>query len=199
MSGDNWSEIEVDGMNEGINTIDVFDSLIFIREYQYGKLYRSEDGGETWTYSLDPDWGNGWTNFVKIDSIFYANNVGSILQSKDKGKTWEPIIGDYYLGGIYKMICVGDTILAGTLGQGVLQSIDFGFSFHESNSGIGATVVNDIASDQSSLWTGCDYIGVSRYQKFNGAWDTTLLPVEYGIRDIKTLDNRVFLIKDYDG
>ncbi|MGB3077506.1 MAG: hypothetical protein WBB31_00390, partial [Saprospiraceae bacterium] len=197
-SGDVWSEIEVDGLHEGINTINVFDSLIFIREYQYGKLYRSENGGETWTHSISPDWGNGWTNFVKIDSIFYANNSGSILLSRDKGKTWESISNEY-VGSIYKMINAGDTILAGTLGEGVMQSTDFGLAFHESNSGMGATVVNAIALDQNSLWTGCYSIGVSRYHIFNGMWDTTLLHVEYEVRDIKTLDNRVFAITDYDG
>ncbi|MEO6131694.1 MAG: T9SS type A sorting domain-containing protein [Saprospiraceae bacterium] len=195
-SEDDWTKIEVDGLHESINSIDVFDSIFLVREYQYGKLYRSGDYGNTWTHSEIPDWGNGWTHFVKINNDIYANYHHQVLRSVDAGKTWEEIAEDNG-GWFYKMINVDSVIIGGSLGEGIFRSVDLGNSFKQSNKGLGATVVNAVTVDSDYVWTGCNYIGISRQDKSNGIWSDVLLPTQYELFDIKPLDDHLFVIADF--
>lgn len=191
---DEWSEIVVDGMTSAINTFQVFDSVILVRD-EYGKLLVSDDGGETWTNSVIPSYWGAQINFIKINDAFYGYRFDDILRSEDNGLTWDSIATQ---AGIRKMIVAGDTIIAATYSYGILRSTDLGVSFQSHNLILDAARVEAIEADQNYLWTGCSFQGVSRHEKSTNAWDTILLPATFLLQDIKSLDDMIFVVKGYD-
>jgi photosystem II stability/assembly factor-like uncharacterized protein len=192
---DEWSEIEVDGIYSAINTFQVFDSILLVRN-DYSTLYISDDGGESWTRSFTPSSWGAQVNFIKINDVFYGYRYGSILKSENNGLTWD---STSTVTGIRNMIVADDTIIAGTYGSGILRSGDLGISFKPFNLSLDASDVDAIEVDQDYLWAGCSFNGVSRHKIFTNAWDTILFPAPSTLQDIHILDGRIFVIKDrYD-
>jgi len=189
---DEWSGIEVDGLNWGIHTIQIFDSILFVRD-ETEKLLISDDGGESWTYSLQPSYWGYEVNFIKINDAFYGCKFDNILKSEDNGLTWDSIGTET---AIRKMIVVGDTIIAGTSGKGIIRSMDSGLSFKPFNKILVASSVDAMDVDQNYLWTGCSFNGISRQQKLTAMWDEVLFPANHLLQDIKILDGRIFVVKD---
>lgn len=60
----------------------------------YGKIYRSYDGGDTWKKlpeDKDLFWANGYKNiFISIKGYLYAPATFGLKISKDKGESWYP-------------------------------------------------------------------------------------------------------------
>lgn len=77
--------------------IDPSNPLVFYGSSQFGNFYRSDDGGQNFTYISNTPSSNdegGWTTPILIDetnpnTIFLG--YGELWQSPDKGNTWVPI------------------------------------------------------------------------------------------------------------
>ena len=88
--GSSWEEIDVstwDGM-EAI--IDFTDSDIMFLTHQYGALYRTTNGGASWTY-MSPSGGNWVTPYVMDPNdhqVLYYGGNGGIYRTTNGGNTW---------------------------------------------------------------------------------------------------------------
>lgn len=195
VNADDWTEIKVTGMSHAIESFQVFDNIILLRD-DYGKMFVSGDGGMTWKPSTKPSYWGSQEDFIKINDIFYGHRFDDILKSTDHGLTWD---SSSTRSDIHKMITINDTIIAASYGQGILRSEDLAKSFKTYNTIIDACSVNAIDVNQTYLWTACSYNGISRQLKSTNTWDTLLSPVLNVVYDFKLLDGRIFLLQDrYD-
>ncbi|MEP6795448.1 MAG: T9SS type A sorting domain-containing protein [Saprospiraceae bacterium] len=192
VNADDWTEIKVAGMSNAIESFQFFDNIILLRD-DYGKMFVSGDGGVIWKPSTKPSYWGSQEDFIEINDIFYGHRFDDILKSTDHGLTWD---SSSTRTDLNKMITINDTIIAATYGQGILRSEDLGKSFKPYNTIINACSVNAIDLDQTYLWTGCSYNGVSRQLKSTNTWDTLLSTVLNVVYDFKLLDGRIFLLQD---
>jgi len=153
-NGQNWVAVN-NGINNNtktIQTLDVFDSNLFITAYGGGTLtaYRSNDNGENWTALelVDPPQSYAAIGDTIFCSSYVAHSYDDTLQlfrSFNKGVTWEILPG---LGlGIQQtglLTTIGTTLLLFTTNN-VYQSTDFANSWSAISSLAGvskATVCN---------------------------------------------------------
>ncbi|MDP1621871.1 MAG: T9SS type A sorting domain-containing protein [Bacteroidales bacterium] len=137
-NGQNWVAVN-NGINNNtktIQTLDVFDSNLFINAYGGGTLtaYRSNDNGENWTAVdlVDPPQSYAAMGDTIFCSSYVAHSYDDTLQlyrSNNKGVTWELLQG---LGlGIQQtaiLKTIGNTLLLFT-NNNVYQSSDYGTSW----------------------------------------------------------------------
>lgn len=194
---DTWTEHIIQGMTATVNSTHAFDEVIFVREYQYGDLFFSTDGGQAWQKSPGIDWGNVWTNFVHIGNAYYANYGGTIWKTEDLGWTWNEIPVQNYQN-FYRLLNYGNDIVGGTLSRGIMRSTDLGNSFHPSNQGLDAAVTTVLTIGNGEILAGCNYMGMYKYDQSQEIWDSTIYsPVQYELNDIAVNGDKLFVVRDF--
>jgi photosystem II stability/assembly factor-like uncharacterized protein len=102
----------------------------------FGRLSRSTDGGETWSYdSLAYDYPKSLSVSPVNDSIIYlAGNV--VLRSTDLGSSWEELPVLSYPSVVRAHPKNPDIVYAGVSGIGMYKSTDRGSTWIEKNNGL---------------------------------------------------------------
>ncbi|HWP84827.1 MAG TPA: YCF48-related protein, partial [Terriglobia bacterium] len=120
-----------------------------------GSLYRSQDGGTSWSYAgggLPPR--NIYALMIHPESgtIIAALDGAGLFRSSDEGHTWSamPVLGAD--GGAVTQLAMdssGGALLAATNGSGVLISLD-GENWAPFNEGLGSLVVTSVVSSAAA-------------------------------------------------
>lgn len=79
--------------------VDPVDNAYVYAEYQYGYLFRSDDGGQSMNFLFNggPNDRTNWSTPIALDPndpmvIYYGSNI--LYRSNDRGQSWEPISND---------------------------------------------------------------------------------------------------------
>ncbi len=139
----------------------------------FGGVYRSSDGGATWT---PPSPSNGmpagetvWS-LTGIGPLVFAATSSGVYRSADWGASWM-LASDGIPGSATVLRVIGDgtnpnIVYATTASDGIYRSIDLGLSWQPINDGLGNGVVRGIqqfsgpsvtrlyAATEDGLWTG---------------------------------------------
>lgn len=195
-NADDWVPINIDNIEDQIVSVHVFDSIMFVRTAEDGKLFRSTNHGETWSSLSGIDWGYNNPSFIKNGNAFIGNGLSSLNISYDFGESWQSVVSDDYIEPLH-MISLGDSILAGSFGPGILLSVDAGQTFNFSNEGLDAAYVFHISSDPNFVWAANGFGGVWKQSKLSGNWEYIhSLPVKFNAIDIKTQGQNVFVLDE---
>ncbi|MFT4603995.1 MAG: hypothetical protein ACI9W4_000713 [Rhodothermales bacterium] len=160
------------GLPFPLHVNDIFEDAsgtLWLATWGNAGLYKSEDDGESWT-DVEPILGSnsGWANVYTIiedelDGVLYISaNNGLVFLSLNDGDTWQQ------LGGLpgasadtpWSMTShptISGTIYAGTFGNGVFVSEDFGFTWEELDDA--ATVPNENDDLLDTDMSGDDFAG----------------------------------------
>jgi hypothetical protein len=144
---------------------DVSDDRLWLASWGSAGLYYSDDFGETFS-STSPNLGGGaqpWANVYTITKdagqvLYISANNGLVFRSFDDGANWQEVAS---LPGVASETpwtmqahpSVAGTVYAGTFGNGVFVTTDFGFTWAE----LGGSVVNDALLDADN--SGDDFAG----------------------------------------
>jgi hypothetical protein len=137
--GDHWRPC-ADDLPFPLHVNDLYDdgTSLWLTTWGYDGLYRSTDGGESWR-GMDP-LGTGFTIVYTIvedasgGALYISVNNGLVYRSFNDGVTWQQVAS---LPGVasdtpFSMVAhpsIAGTIYAGTHGNGVFVTEDFGFSW----------------------------------------------------------------------
>ena len=137
--------------------------------------------------------GDHWF-FAGTPQRLYAASVAGVMVSTDHGVHWtEADSGIGHATYIRALAVMGDTVFAGTNGEGVYRSIDHGASWVAASSGLISPVIHLLAASHASLVAFTDSgIAVSGNQ--GGSWTTVYAGTGYGlVNDIIVQGSTVLL------
>jgi photosystem II stability/assembly factor-like uncharacterized protein len=144
------------------------------------RLYFSNDKGQKWKQSLLPQGMLGTLPpiFYNFNKRWYAAS-NQLLYSDDAGETWQIAPGNQpHTFDLWTMSGKGDTILCGSLWNGVWRSTDSGQTLHPANKGLSGSTVMEITRSGDSLLV-CHTEGISATTVPAFAWNATrTLPVD---------------------
>jgi photosystem II stability/assembly factor-like uncharacterized protein len=143
--------------------VDPTDNKYVYAEYQYGNFFRSNDGGENFTFSFSGGYDDrkNWNTPVVIDpsnpaTLYYGSNI--LYRSTNRGESWGAISGDLTKGlhpsgslafGTISTIAVAPsnpkTIYVGTDDGTVQVTFDGGNTWKNISSGIPDRYVTELA------------------------------------------------------
>jgi photosystem II stability/assembly factor-like uncharacterized protein len=91
-------------------------------------IFRSVDGGATWTYLAAAGQGIDNVTFVTESRWLKISNDGSALETTDAGKTWHSYPSDYQnAAGVPSVFVFGDSVVGyGTVRGGINRTVDGG-------------------------------------------------------------------------
>ncbi|NNE70113.1 MAG: T9SS type A sorting domain-containing protein [Rhodothermales bacterium] len=160
------------GLPHPLHVNDLFEDesgTMWLATWGNAGLYKSEDGGESWT-DVEPILGpkSGWANVYTIiedeldGTLYISANNGLVFRSLNDGDSWQQVGS---LPGVsadtpWSMTAHPSepgTIYAGTFGNGVFVSEDFGFTWTELDDD--ATVANENDDLRNVDATGDDFAG----------------------------------------
>lgn len=128
--------------------MDAFDENTALVCTANGKIFRTTDGGQSWTevYSYSLGLGDGWFDGLRVlnENVAVAfgdeasNGDMHFVRTEDKGETWTEIEGIDYLNAAYGYYTWG--LGAWNIGEsiwcaGLTSDYDSGFLFHSSDAG----------------------------------------------------------------
>lgn len=128
----------------------------------YGLVMRTSDGGKTWSENriewtgFDPELDINEMHLYKLRSsangtVFCAADDGSILRSRDRGKTWDrPDTGEY--GAFFDVMPVDDKVIVavGILGT-MIRSVDGGETWSRVETGT-RSILHALHLKDGELW-----------------------------------------------
>ena len=149
-----------------------------------GEIFRSSDGGETFTsvLALKSGGAENW-NIASRDGLMFISEYGykgrgdnarRIYRSQDWGLTWEIVFdpGPRYNYHLHKILILDDGTIYQSVGDGrnaeILRSLDNGDTWHTAVSGLQPT--SAIVLEDYILWglDGGPWCGVARYNRRTG-------------------------------
>lgn len=105
---------------------------IFVSIYTRG-IYKSLDGGDTWSTTGAAS-GRIVTSLAAVaQSIFAGTSDGAVFRSTNSGVAWQEFPIPYPTAVMVVTALTPDIVLAGTLGRGILRSIDAGATWSNTN------------------------------------------------------------------
>lgn len=115
-----------------------------------GKIYRSEDDGQTWSViNSDMTVAYIWSLAKGQGDQLFAGTERGIYRSDDNGKTWASAALDTC--DIRSIVYGSDgTLYAGAWGRGVYASNDNGTSWHTVNSGLSCLAIQSLSMNSAS-------------------------------------------------
>lgn len=177
------------------------DKLVFAG--RHSGLYRSRDGGKTWTAtniikgeSLSVTALTFSPNFIN-DGLVFAALPGGVAYSSDLGDSW--YWTQFAAPGPYiTALCASPnfdenkTLFAATLEDGVLRSVDGGLSWQAWNFGLLDKQVLCLALNSGTVFAGT---GTGLFRSDNGgrSWQEMSLPVEASVLSLGLLGTRLFV------
>lgn len=154
----------------------------------FGQLFKTEDGGETWTaldlvltgtedlFSLDLDPHDPLT--------LLAGTENGLRRSTDGGETWSSVgggLGNWYCKGVAFHPKKKDTVYAGTTGKGFFISNDGGETFEPSSAGLGAGWIEKLYAPSAGAGPIFAQLSVGLYRQDGpGAWTEIQAPFKPG-------------------
>ena len=164
-----WREVDIGYSGVSINDVAALDSTLFVSANE--GMYRSLDGGDTWTTSnagLPSDTVPGVRSFVSIgDDVFISTRRG-IFRSSDGGATWTAANAGLDERHTPSLATMGETLFAGH-GSGVQRSIDRGVTWERVNSGLTNTNVRFLMAYGTELLAGTS-LGMYRSSDQGETW-----------------------------
>jgi hypothetical protein len=141
-----------------------------------GSLYKSTDGGSTWTSHRSAF--GFYRGALAVDpanpSILYAGSVG-VYKSENSGSTWVQKLStpNLVVTGIVVDPRDPDTLYASIFEGGVIRSLDRGESWSDFDRGLDDDLIVQLAIDSTGtrLLAGAWFGQVYGYQIYSGAWD----------------------------
>jgi photosystem II stability/assembly factor-like uncharacterized protein len=134
---------------------------------QYLGLYTSTNGGASWL-SLKSD---GAATFVKIavdgPCVYVADDAGNIWASTDEGNTWRFVRN---VPDVASIIASQSHLYIVTVSQGILHSVDRGYTLVSMNQGLPTTMATCLSAVGSDLLVGLQFKGVYRLGGGTGTW-----------------------------
>ncbi|MBT8375588.1 MAG: T9SS type A sorting domain-containing protein [Bacteroidia bacterium] len=148
----NWRDwLGADGM-EGF--VDKNNSQLLYGTSQFGSMYKSSDGGTSYTSVTQPDGkggSSGWNWITPIlqdpidDNVIYAA-FDEVYKSADGGSTWNSISQNFAANIDHLKIAPTDnTIMYMAINGVFLGSIDGGANWFQSSLDLAGSIINDIA------------------------------------------------------
>lgn len=133
-----------------------------------GSIFRSRNGGESWTLMLGPLYGTIDGDWFLAGSADGAGTLyaalaglgsGTVLRSEDFGETWEPVtaLADVIVQSILVDADNPEEVAVGTTDRGVLRSFDGGETWQSLSDGLISNQVNGLAQGlnmSEKLWAG---------------------------------------------
>jgi photosystem II stability/assembly factor-like uncharacterized protein len=128
--------------------MDAYDQDVALVSTANGKIFKTTDGGETWSeaYSYSLGLGDGWFDGLRVlnDNVAVAfgdeanNGDMHFVRTEDKGESWTEIEGIDYLNSAYGYYTWG--LGAWNIGEkiwcaGLTKDYDSGFLFHSADAG----------------------------------------------------------------
>lgn len=152
------------------------DSNVVYAGAQGGTIWKSEDGGLSWTQVLEGDGDDAVMSIAvdpaNADRVFavFGNALVDARRSVDGGDTWEAI-GSADMRGLMHIAVSPhdpDELLAASNVEGVFRSVDGGDSWNAINDGnlhdvIGARIVAFDKADASRLIAGLEDLGLAEF------------------------------------
>ncbi|MEM7248501.1 MAG: hypothetical protein AAF533_24425 [Acidobacteriota bacterium] len=139
-------ELEHRGIDEIVISADGVEAGVWARTATVPDVYRSRDGGLTWTQL--PGFGPGFAvdlnaHHVEPDHLLLGS-YGVVLRSRDGGDTWEPVLTVERAS--FPVVAFGreDTLIAASRLHGAWWSTDDGLSWRDVSSGLGGGVVQEL-------------------------------------------------------
>lgn len=154
-------------------------------------VFRSEDGGRSWTGS-----GNGLRADSRINAFVAAGNAvvaatdAGLARSPDQGRSWRPAPGP---GRSLALASQGANIYAGTASQGIWMSADSGETWRRLPT-FAPINVRSIVSESGRLYAGGDKGGVFASTDGGQSWENLAggLPAQAQIFSLEVVNGRLF-------
>ncbi len=168
------------------------DSL-YLAEGGNGNLYRSVDGGLTWSNPLNEL--DGYVSFSSYEDAIYINNSSTIFKSNDQGLTWTDQKSKFFSQLTHTMIATETKLLSGSFYTGIQTSKNEGKTFEESNFGISACFTQSLVIHNNKLFTGSVSKGISGFNLQSETWDSShSLNILADISDISSFGGSLLAI-----
>jgi hypothetical protein len=143
-----WEATNTSGFSGGgVKSIAINSSgHIFVSTYAHGGVYRSEDGGVTWTPIFGMDYLR-WVAVSSSDVVFVGTADYGVYRSNDNGNSWTRVSVDWtnYDANAVGFGTLSGTIYVGTSGGGVFKSANNGDSWTTVNSNLTNLYISAIA------------------------------------------------------
>ena len=141
-------------------------------------IYRSDDGGATWSMTAGPppEYGYGLAVDPTDPGVVYAGGNGKLMKTADGGGTWTDITGT--MPHAWFMDVVVDptshlTVYAASQGGGVFKSTDGGGTWNKISTGLPQQVVNMLLLDpwaHTTLYAGTASSGLYMTSDGGATW-----------------------------
>lgn len=157
----------------------------------YGKIYKSTDGGDTlqdiFTVSKPAQTITALLIIPGVQATILAGDqLGDVYRSEDGGSTWRRTFTAPH--PISSFIRTGQTILAATVGSGVMRSVDNGATFAPTNAGLAdrQLTVWELAVSSSGIYAGTEN-GLMVSRDGGISWQEAITPLTAGQNRIQAV------------
>ncbi len=128
-------------------------------------VFRSSDAGATWGARSIGMTETRTSGIVKAGTRLYVVGPSGVFRSDNQGDSWAAA----GLAGVdvRSIAALGDVVFVGTVGSGVMKSVDGGTTWVPSNTGLTATTFRAIEAKGTSLFLGGE-IGTGVFRSTDG-------------------------------
>lgn len=151
-SGDSWEFVQTLNVNGFPITSMIGINSVMLAAVLYQGVYRSMDGGASWSHLNARYFSYNGTSFINTDSGIFASALGEgVFQSKDNGVSWIEVNNGITDKRILRLAKDEKYLYAVGYG-GVFVSIDCGNNWVSRSSGLPNIQVDDIAINDSTIF-----------------------------------------------
>lgn len=161
-------------------------SIVYAGTY-LGGIYRSIDGGSSWTQASTHYYNYSMTTSPAAPDIAYSGGYSDIYKTTDAGASWfasSTGMTGHYVYGLAMSPLSGSNVFAGS-NVGIFKTTNSGTSWLNSTNNLNVGAILNFAvapSSGSTVYTSFEEIGVYKTTNSGSSW--TLLPTPVGCGDI---------------
>lgn len=166
-NGVNWTQRNTGLANKYVLCIAGNENIIFAGTHS-DHIFFTTDKGDSWI-KLDP--GPYYVTSLAYSSttLFAGNYFGYIYSSSNNGINWDILYATKTGVSISYLSVYGDTIIAGTSGNGIIRSNDKGKTWNSISSGFDQSFINCIVRKDNTLLAAA-YEGILRSTDDGSTW-----------------------------